>query len=403
MDSRAPEAAQVPGAERALWVISLAVLLASSTWLTGAAVHAELAKQWQLGDVGSAWLTIAVQVGFIVGTVLFAASNLADVVSARTVFFWSAIAGAGGNLAFAWWADGLWRGIVVRAFVGVTLAGVYPVAMKLLATWFRTGLGARLGWMVGALTLGTATPHLLQVLAGNSMPWSWVVSLASILAVIGAFLVRWVGTGPILPQRAHFDVRKMVTVFRVRPLRWAAFGYFGHMWELYAFWTLLTFFLHASAAGPGLGPNGVSLVAFATLAAGALGCVVGGQLSCRFGERRVATVALGASACCCLLSPFLFAAPAALMVPALLVWGVAVVTDSPQFSALSAHSAPRHYVGTALTAQNGAGFLITALAMQWVAWLGTVVGWQYAFLALTPGPLFGLWAMRQLRREPAAR
>jgi MFS family permease len=355
-----------------------------------------LVREWGLGPTGAAWLTIAVQAGFVTGTFLYAVLNLSDVFNPRQVFFASALCGAACNGAFALLAGGLRSAVVLRFLTGVTLAGVYPVGMKIVASWFRTGLGWRLGLMVGALNVGTASPYLLLAV-GAALPWRWVAATASLLAAVGGGLVLVaLEDGPHLAGRARFDAGMMLKVFAHPPFRLTAFGYFGHMWELYAFWSLVSFYLAARFAGEPTWSTRLPLVSFLVLSAGALGCAGGGWISRRVGERRVALVSLLASATLCAGSGLAFGLPPKALLAYLLAWGVVVVSDSPQFSALAARNCPPEYTGTALTVQNGIGFAITVVSIQLTAALAPRVGWRWAFLFLTAGPLLGALSMWRL-------
>ena len=388
---------------RALAVISLGVFLASSTWFSGTAAQPALAAAWRLSEVEGVWLTLSVQIGFIAGTFLYSILNIADVFNARRVFFVSALLGAGLNAAFGWLSTGLASAIALRALTGVTLAGIYPVGMKIIASWFREGLGWRLGVLVGALCLGTATPYLLQYL-GADLSWRTPVTIASLLAVAGGALVAFaIGDGPHLRGRSRFDAGAAARVFRVRRFRYTALGYFGHMWELYAFWALSGRFLADRLGDTGAAMSRhVPLIAFLTIAAGALGCVAGGWLSRRAGERRVALVSLLASGALCALSGLAFELPAAVLIAYLLVWGVFVVSDSPQFSALAARACPPEYTGTALTVQNGIGFAITLGSIQLLPIVAASIGWQWSMTILAIGPAIGALYMTRLGRLTAA-
>jgi len=392
-----PVKAMPNAADRAVGLLSLAVLLASATWFAGTAVAPALAREWSLAPAAAAWLTSSVQLGFIAGTLLLAFSNLADRFPPRTVFAAAAVLGALANAAFALVSDGLLAAATLRFATGVTLAGIYPVGMKLVASWSPAGLGLRLGVMVGALGLGTALPYLVRW-AGVGLDWRLVAVLASTAAVLGGALVRFcIGDGPGLRTRARFAPRMAWRLFREPSFRLNALGYFGHMWELYAFWSLLPFWLE----GP-LGPTPSRfLLAFAAVAAGAVGCVGGGVLSRRLGERRVALYALLGSATACALSPFARDLPPPLLVVFVLLWGVVVVADSPQFSALAARLCPPAYTGTALLIQNGVGFAVTVVAIQCTAAAAASCGWRWAFVLLLPGPLFGALAMVRLGRTVA--
>ncbi len=385
-------------ANRALALVSLAVLLASSTWFSGTAAAPVLKRIWLLSDSGSAWLTISVQLGFITGTFLYSFLNLSDRFNARWVFFASAAASALFNAGFAWAGYGLVSAVVFRFLTGLALAGVYPVGMKIIAMWFQSGLGWRLGVMVGALTLGTASPYLILAL-GAQFNWRILITLASLAAAAGgALMVAGVEDGPYLKQRAPFDGRMLVKVFRHRPFRYSAFGYFGHMWELYAFWSLAAFYL--SARFPGGAQDRASqlaLLSFITIGIGAIGCVAGGWISRRAGERPVAFVSLVVSASMCALSGFAFELPAKLLIVYILIWGIFVISDSPQFSALAARYCPPDYTGTALTVQNGVGFAITVISIQLLPLIAGQVGWRWAFAFLTIGPVLGAYFMLRLR------
>ena len=385
------------GANRALAFVSGAVLLASSTWFSGTAAVSILRSLWNLSDAQSAWLTISVQLGFITGTFFYAFLNLADRFNARRVFFVSAVLGASFNAGFAWLAGGLIASIAFRFLTGLTLAGVYPVGMKIVAMWFRKGLGWRLGVLVGALTLGTAAPYLIQAV-GAQFDWRQLVTVASLSAIAGGALMLFgVTDGPYLKQRARFDGRMLFKVFQHKPFRYTAFGYFGHMWELYAFWSLATFYLSASfqANSPDW-MNALSLLAFATIGVGAAGCVAGGWISRWVGEGKVALVSLLISGSMCAVSGFAFNLPPALLMPFIFIWGIFVISDSPQFSALAAKHCPPEYTGTALTVQNGVGFAITIVSIQLLPLIAGIVGWQWAFTFLTAGPLVGAYFMSRL-------
>ena len=382
---------------RALVLVSTAVFLTSSTWFSGTAAAPDLIHSWGLSSTESAWLTISVQLGFIAGTFLYAFFNLADVFNPRRVFFVSALLGAGFNAAFALIADGLPTAFAFRALTGVTLAGIYPVGMKLVASWFRSQLGWRLGILVGALTLGTAFPYLVQTL-GSQFDWRTLAGTASILAVAGGCLVLMaLSDGPLLKARAPFDARMLWRVFAHLPFRRTAFGYFGHMWELYAFWSMIIFYLGARFQGDDLSTGtGLSLLAFLIIATGSLGCILGGWVSKRIGEKKVAQFSLMVSCILCLSSGVLYELNSGLLVALLLIWGFFVVSDSPQFSALAVRFCPSQYTGTALTVQNGLGFAITVISIQLTPWMAEILGWRWALTFLGVGPLIGLYFLQQL-------
>ena len=387
-------------AGRALLGVSLAVLLAGSTWFSGTAAIPTLRSVWRLSDAQAAWLTIAVQLGFITGTFLYAVLNLADVFNARRVFLVSAVLGAVFNAGFAWLSGGLHGAVVFRFLTGLTLAGVYPVGMKIVASWFRTGLGWRLGVLVGALVLGTASPYLIQAL-GAGVDWRVLASAGSVLALVGGTVVTAaVPDGPYLTTRAPFDAGVAARVFARPDFRHTAFGYFGHMWELYALWSLVAFYLRDRFVGSDAGwAAAIPLIAFLTVGVGSAGCVVGGWVSRRMGEKRVALVSLVVSGTLCVLSGLAQALPPPLLVGYLIVWGFFVVSDSPQFSALAARYCPPEYTATALTVQNGIGFAVTVVSIQLLPWIAGRVGWRWAFVALAAGPLVGAHFMGKVGAE----
>jgi MFS family permease len=390
-------AAEDGAAGRALVVVSLAVLLAGSIWFSGTAAMPALRELWALSDAQAAWLTVSVQLGFITGTFLYSVLNIADVFNARRVFLVSALLGAASNAGFAWITSGLGGALAFRFLAGVTLAGVYPVGMKIVASWFREGLGWRLGVLVGALAVGTASPYLIQAV-GAGRDWRLLAGLASASAVAGGLLVALLlRDGPYLRTRAPFDARAAGRIFRDPAFRLTAFGYFGHMWELYALWSLVGFFLAGKASRPE-----VALVCFATVAAGFVGCAGGGWISRRVGERRVALAALLASGTLCLLSGFAHVLPAPALYTYLVAWGVVVVADSPQFSALAARYAPPEYTATALTIQNGVGFAVTVVSLQVLPLLAAHLGWRWVFTSLAIGPFLGAASMVRLGRVAAS-
>lgn len=382
-------------ANRALVFVSLAVFLASTIWFSGTAAVPHLERIWNLSDAEGVWLTIAVQLGFIAGTFFYAASNLADRFNARRVFFISTMLGAAFNACFAWLSGGILSAILFRFLTGVTLAGVYPVGMKIVASWFQSGLGWRLGVLVGSLTFGKASPYLIELLI-TSHDWRIKASSASIASIAGgALVITLLGDGPYLRGRARFDPAMLVKVFKHRPFRYTAFGYFGHMWELYAYWSLIAFYLSARFESSSWAVW-VPLLSFFAIGAGVIGCLGGGWLSRRFGERKVALVSLIVSAACCALSGFAFELPPLMLMIFVLIWGVFVISDSPQFSALAARLCPPAYTGTALTTQNGLGFAVTVFSIQLLPVVASAIEWRWAFTFLTVGPILGAYFMFRL-------
>jgi MFS family permease len=347
-----------------------------------------------VSELLASWLTISVQLGFILGTFLYALLNISDIFGARRVYMISALGGALFNGLFALASQDLGTAVFLRFLTGITLAGIYPVGMKIIASWFRKGLGGGLGIMVGALTLGTAFPYLLAGLR-TEFDWRLLILVSSMMTILGGLIIAvGVKDGPHLTQRAKFKPRMAAKVFKDRAFRLQSLGYFGHMWELYAFWSLIVFYLYGAISGAG--QSRISLVVFLVISAGAAGCVFGGLLSKRIGERRVALFAMCISGALCLFSGFIHTLPPWILVGALLAWGFFVVADSPQFSALAALSCPPAYTGTALTIQNGLGFAVTVLSIQLLPVIAQAVGWRWAFTFLAPGPMLGAWAMSRL-------
>jgi len=347
-----------------------------------------------------AWLTVAVQIGFILGTFLYSLFNIADIFRARYVFFFSAVLCAVFNGIFALFCSEIGPAVFFRFLTGVTLAGIYPVGMKLVASWFRIGLGWRLGIMVGALTLGTAFPYLIQAL-GAGINWKFLAAFASILALIGGLVVLiLIPEGPYLRETARFDIRAAFRMFKRRNFRLQAFGYFGHMWEPYTFWALSSVFF-ADALGRNIKDYNFNIpfVAFLIIAIGTAGCILGGWISRTWGERTVALISLCVSGSLCVFSWALFSMPPWILITLLLIWGFFVVSDSPQFSALAAVYCPPEYTGTAFAIQNGIGFGITVVSLQVIPWIAQSIGWQWAFVFLAPGPLAGAAAMIKLKKN----
>ncbi|MET0399076.1 MAG: MFS transporter [Longimicrobiaceae bacterium] len=384
---------------RILLLLAVAELLGMSLWFTASASAPQLQALWGLSAQQAGWLTTVVQLGFVAGTAVAALLNLADVVPARPYFAVAALCAALAN-ALLVAAPGLAAALVLRFLTGFFLAGVYPPAMKMIATWFRSARGLAIGTIVGALTLGKASPYLVRALGGTRLETT--VLAASAGAVAAALLVGWgYREGPFPFARRPFSWRLVGTVVRHRPTRLAIGGYLGHMWELYAMWAFVyvffvDFFL---ARGTSEVRAGVlsGAVAFATIGTGALGCVVAGAWADRLGRERVTIWAMAASGACALLMGWLLHAPLALALSVALVWGFAVVADSAQFSAVVTEVAPAHAVGTALTFQTALGFLLTSVTLTAVPYLRDAGGWPLAFGVLALGPAAGIAAMRRLK------
>jgi MFS family permease len=386
---------------RILPVIIVSQFAGTSLWFAGNAVLRDLPAEWGLDAAALGNVTSAVQLGFIVGTLAFAVLTIADRFSPRRVFFVCSIAGAAANLGVALVAQGYASLLVLRFLTGFFLAGIYPVGMRIAAGWYQRGLGHAIGLLVGALVLGTAFPHLLRGF-GHAWPWQQVTAAVSAIAAAGgALMLALVPDGPHLAKSARFDPKALAVIFRSAGFRASAFGYFGHMWELYPFWAFVPVVIAAHAAAHGESLN-VPLAAFLVIAAGFAGCALGGLASLRIGSARVAFAQLAASGVCCIVSPWLFAAPAPAFLAFLVFWGAVVVGDSPQFSALNAQNAPRELVGSALTIANCIGFSITIVGLQFLSALATHVPPAWLFASLAVGPLAGLIALSPLVRAPRA-
>jgi len=388
---------------RILPVIILSQFAGTALWFAGNAVIGDLQHELGVSEAALGYVTSAVQLGFIVGTLAFAFFAVSDIYSPRIVYFICALAGAAANAATYALAEGLVSLLGWRFVTGFFLAGIYPVGMKIASGWYQRDLGNALGFLVGALVLGTAFPHLLRGL-GQALPWQTVLLGVSALAACGGVaMLAFVPDGPHLTRGAKFDPRALAAIFRETRFRASAFGYFGHMWELYAFWAFVPVVLAAQISAANAEPLNVSVWTFSIIAAGALGCVAGGLISKRVGSAPVAFTQLLTSGACCAISPLLFYAPAPIYLAFLLLWGIAVVGDSPQFSALNAANAPRARVGSALTIANCIGFSITIPSIELLNWAAPKVGAQWLFLMLLPGPVFGLVALLPLLRGRAPR
>jgi MFS family permease len=389
--------ARVSTAARMLALLAAAELLGMTAWFSATAATPALITEFQLDAGGASWLTMAVQAGFVAGTLVSALANLPDVINPRHLFAIGCVIAAVAN-AFVTRADTAATAIALRLLTGAALACVYPPGLKIAAGWFADRRGLALGVIVGALTAGKAFPHLLQALLGDA-GWRTPMLVASALTVLaGVMVVTLVRDGPHVPATSRFDPHAVTRLFATRGARQATLGYLGHMWELYAMWTWIATFAAASllAAGARDAAQGGSLVAFVAIASGTAGCVIAGYLGDRMGKARVAAAAMAVSAACCALSPFVYGTPAVVLVALVCVWGFAVVADSAQFSALVAEHSHRDHVGTALTIQICLGFLLTTVSIRLTPEIAAAFGWKWTFLLLVPGPLAGIWALRPL-------
>ena len=383
-------------------IIVIAQLFGTSLWFSANSAAGSLMQTWGISEADIGLLTNAVQLGFITGTLSFALTGLADRFEASRIFMVCALLGALFNALFALTADGLAVGLPLRFAVGFCLAGVYPLGMKLIVSWVPERAGHALAQLVGMLTLGSALPHGIR-LAGADWPWQSTILASSMLATIAAAMIWALGDGPHLRRVAgapRIRLGRVLTAFTIPQFRASALGYFGHQWELYAFWMLTPALLVAAGLSEPGTPQ-LSGLAFLIIGIGSLGCIFGGWWSQSIGSARVAAAALAASALCCALFPLVAAYAPAWLMAVLLFWGATVVADSPHFSALSAKACPPEIVGSALTLQNALGFAITMVSIQIGAAIVAQLGVYTAWLLL-PGPLFGLWGLAPLwRNKPA--
>ena len=400
--ARAPGAPDPPGRWATLHWLGLATLLAMTTWFSATAVVPQLRDAWSLSPGASAGLTLAVQLGFVFGALLSAAANLADLLPPTRLMLFGAVGAAASN-ALLLLTSGPAQALPLRFLTGAFLAGVYPPALKQMATWFRVGRGTALGLMVGALTVGSALPHLVNGLGGAD--WRLVIAATSALTALGGIVAATrVPDGPFPFPRASFDPRQVGLVVRDRGTRLASLGYFGHMWELYAMWAWFAVFITDALTSRGI--QGAStlgaIVTFVVIGSGAFGCWAGGVLGDRWGRTRSTMLAMSLSGTCAVLVGLLRTGPLWALLAVSIAWGVTVVADSAQFSTIVTEVADQRYVGTALTLQLAAGFTLTGLTIWLVPLAADALTWQWAFAILAPGPFLGIVAMRRLQRSPQA-
>ncbi len=382
---------------RALLVVAGSQLLVLTLWFSASAVSPQLEAEWGLSTTEASLLTLAVQIGFVIGALASALLNLADLIPARRLFVIATIIAAGANAALVTLEGSpLVQATILRLVVGIALAGVYPAGLKVISGWFTKRRGMALGVLVGALTVGSAFPHLVR---GTGLDWMPVILTSSGLALIGGLLMwLFVHDGPYDTAASPFSMKLVGAVMRNRGVRLSTYGYLGHMWELYAMWAWTAAFLLASAQAGGYSTGWVSTATFAVIAIGGVGSWWAGTLADRFGRERIAAGAMAISGTSALLSPFVFGRAPWIVMMLFLVWGLSVVADSAQFSALVTETAEDRFRGTALTLQTALGFLLTLVTIRGVPMIAESLGWQWAFPWLAIGPALGIAAMVRLAR-----
>jgi MFS family permease len=388
---------------RTMILLSIAELLGMAVWFSASAVVASLAQDWSLDDSGRAWLTMSVQAGFVIGALISSLLNLADVLPAARLIAVSSFLAAFSTVLIPLFAKGLPSALILRVLTGIFLAGVYPVGMKIITTWTQKDRGLGIGLLVGALAIGSASPHLLNAF-GGIRDWKQVMLWASGLAAIGGLIsFFFIHEGPYKKPSPKFNWKYTGEVLRQRELLLANAGYLGHMWELYAMWAWIAVFLAASFQVTGLSGVLGSAVAFAVISMGGLGSLLAGQWADRVGRTTVTILSLFVSGACCIIAGLLFGRNPVLLSCVCLIWGFAIVADSAQFSAAISELCRAEYTGTALTLQTSLGFLLTMVTIRLTPVLERTVGWNWAFAFLAIGPAVGIWAMYTLRKLPQAK
>ena len=388
---------------QALAIVSIAIVLSLTTWFSATAITPELKREWHLSPVSLSWLTIGVQIGFVCGALAASLVNLPDMVRLNRLMALSALLAAAANATLLT-APGPVSAVATRVVTGFALAGVYPPALKLVSTWFNRDRGVALGTVVGALTIGSSMPHLFRSLSA-AVDWRFVVKMSTLATSLGGVLFwLFAREGPYPFGLARFDPRQAGAVFRDRNLLLVNVGYFGHMWELYAMWAWLLVYVNEALRTQHVWSVGrASFLTFVAIGTGSFGCLLGGILSDRIGRTATTAGMMITSGACAVAMGFAFDGPSWLFITILVIWGVSVIGDSAQFSAMITELADQRFVGTALSVQLGLGFALTVVAIWLAPRVAAFLGsWRWTFLTLVPGPSIGAFAVLLLRRSPGA-